>query len=60
MATECVKSPAPVTLASKENYVLSIISVLIKAQKGTNALTTYAFLDPGSTVTFAAAQHEWT
>lgn len=42
-----------VTGAGKENCVLSIIPVCVKAQKGTKAVTTYAFLDPGSSATFA-------
>ena len=42
-----------VTGAGKEDCVLSIIPVCVKAQKGTKTVTTYAFLDPGSSATFA-------
>lgn len=42
-----------VTGAGKEDCVLSIVPVCVKAQKGTKAVTTYAFLDPGSSATFA-------
>lgn len=41
-----------VTGAGKEDCTLSIIPVRVKAQKGTKAVTTYAFLDPGSSATF--------
>lgn len=42
-----------VTGAGKEGCVLSIVPVCVKAQKGTKTVTTYAFLDPGSSATFA-------
>ena len=42
-----------VTGAGKEDCVLSIVPVCIKSQKGTKTVTTYAFLDPGSSATFA-------
>lgn len=42
-----------VTGAGKEDCVLSIVPVRVKAKKGTKAVTTYAFLDPGSSATFA-------
>lgn len=40
------------TGAGKENCILSIISVCVKSQKGTKAVTTYASINPGSSVTF--------
>ena len=43
-----------VTGAGKEDCVLSIIPVCVKTKKGTKTVTTYAFLDPGSSATFAA------
>ncbi len=42
-----------VTGAGKEDCVLSIVPVCVKAQKGTKTVMTYAFLDPGSSTTFA-------
>ncbi|KAM4561412.1 uncharacterized protein V3H82_015431 [Fundulus diaphanus] len=42
-----------VTGAGKEDCFLSIVPVQVKAQKGTKIVTTYAFLDPGSSATFA-------
>ncbi|KAL7841314.1 hypothetical protein SRHO_G00250050 [Serrasalmus rhombeus] len=42
-----------VTGAGKEDCFLSIVPVKVKAQKGTKIVTTYAFLDPGSSATFA-------
>lgn len=42
-----------VTGAGNEDCVLSIIPVCVKAQKGTKKVTTYAFVDPGSSGTFA-------
>lgn len=42
-----------ITGASREDCVLSIVPVRVKAQKGTKTVTTYAFLDPGSSATFA-------
>ena len=42
-----------VTGAGKEDCFLSIIPVQVKAQKGTKIVTTYAFLDSGSSATFA-------
>lgn len=48
-----MKETFTVTGAGKENCALSIIPVCVKAQKGTKAVTTYAFLDPGSSATFA-------
>lgn len=41
------------TGAGKDDCVLSIVPVCVKAQKGTKTVTTYAFLDPGSSATFA-------
>lgn len=43
------------TGAGKEDCTLSIVPVCVKAVKGTKVVTTYAFLDPGSTATFATA-----
>ena len=42
-----------VTGAIKEDCFLSIIPVYVKAQKGSKAVATYAFMDPGSSATFA-------
>lgn len=42
-----------VTGAGKEDCFLSIVPVQVKTQKGTKIVTTYAFLDPGSSATFA-------
>lgn len=42
-----------VTGAGKDDCALSVIPVCIKVQKGTKTVTTYAFLDPGSSTTFA-------
>ncbi|XP_016523109.1 uncharacterized protein LOC107835283, partial [Poecilia formosa] len=42
-----------VTGAGRDDCVLSIIPVCVKAQKGTKTVTTYAFLDPGSSASFA-------
>lgn len=39
--------------AGREDCTLSIVPVCVKAVKGTKVVTTYAFLDPGSTATFA-------
>lgn len=41
------------TGAGKEDCFLSIVPVQVKAQKGTKIVTTYAFLDPGSSAIFA-------
>lgn len=41
------------TGAGGEDCTLSIVPVCVKAVKGTKVITTYAFLDPGSTATFA-------
>lgn len=42
------------TGVGKEECALAIIPVHVKAQKGTKEILTYAFLDPGSSATFAA------
>ena len=42
-----------VTGAGKEDCFLSIIPVYVKAQKGSKAVATYAFMEPGSSATFA-------
>lgn len=41
------------TGAGREDCTLSIVPVCVKAVKGTKVIKTYAFLDPGSTATFA-------
>ncbi len=40
------------TGAGKQECVLSIVPVQVKAKNGNKILTTYAFLDPGSSATF--------
>lgn len=40
------------TGAGKEDCILPIVPVRVKAQKGTKTVTTYAFLDQGSSATF--------
>lgn len=40
------------TGAGKQDHVLSIVPVQVKAKSGNNILETYAFLDPGSSATF--------
>lgn len=42
--------------AGVQDCALSIVSVQIKARKGSDILKTYAFLDPGSTATFCSEQ----
>lgn len=42
-----------VTGAGREDCVLSVVPAHVKAKKGTKAVTTYAFLDPGNSAAFA-------
>lgn len=42
------------TGAGKDQCVLSILPVKVKSAKGNHVITTYAFLDPGSSATFCS------
>ncbi|KAK0147803.1 hypothetical protein N1851_012494 [Merluccius polli] len=42
------------TGAGKDQCVLSILPVKVKSAKGSRVITTYAFLDPGSSATFCS------
>ena len=44
------------TGAGKDQCVLSILPVKVKSAKGNHIITTYAFLDPGSSATLCSEQ----